>query len=126
MTASTTGSATDPGPRGGRSPASSPEARSAAAARSRGRGNRREYVLGMADETTLVNDRIGQLLDEIDPRGSTVEEFRSRQFDLGLAWVSFPEGFGGLNLPAQSAAGGRPATGPRPAPRRPGPASSSA
>ena len=27
------------------------------------------------------------------------EEFRSRQFDLGLAWVSFPEGFGGLGLP---------------------------
>ncbi len=52
----------------------------------------------MADETTLVNDRIGQLLDESDPRASTVEEFRSLQFDLGLAWVSFPEGYGGLNL----------------------------
>ena len=62
-------------------------------------GNRREYVLGMADETTLVNDRTGQLLDEIDPRASTVEEFRSRQFELGLAWVSFPEGYGGLGLP---------------------------
>jgi alkylation response protein AidB-like acyl-CoA dehydrogenase len=53
----------------------------------------------MADETTLVNDRIGQLLDEIDPRAATPEEFRSRQFELGLAWVSFPEGYGGLNLP---------------------------
>jgi alkylation response protein AidB-like acyl-CoA dehydrogenase len=53
----------------------------------------------MADATTLVQERTSQLLEEIDPRRSTVEEFRSRQFDLGLAWVSFPEGYGGLNLP---------------------------
>ncbi len=26
------------------------------------------------------------------------EEFRGRQFDLGLAWISFPEGSGGLGL----------------------------
>ncbi len=58
-----------------------------------------EYVLGMADGTTRVHDLTGQLLEEIDPRRSSVEEFRSRQFDLGLAWVSFPEGYGGLNLP---------------------------
>ncbi len=53
----------------------------------------------MADATTLVHERTSQLLEEMDPRRSTVEEFRSRQFDLGLAWVSFPEGYGGLNLP---------------------------
>jgi alkylation response protein AidB-like acyl-CoA dehydrogenase len=58
-----------------------------------------QYVLGMADETTLVHDRTSQLLEEIDPRTASAEEFRSRQFDLGLAWVSFPEGYGGLNLP---------------------------
>jgi alkylation response protein AidB-like acyl-CoA dehydrogenase len=53
----------------------------------------------MADDATLVDDRITQLLEEIDPRQATVEEFRSAQFDLGLAWVSFPEGFGGLSVP---------------------------
>ena len=53
----------------------------------------------MADDTTLVHDRTSQLLEEMDPRTTPVEKFRSRQFELGLAWVSFPEGYGGLNLP---------------------------
>ncbi len=53
----------------------------------------------MADDTTLVHDRTSQLLEEVDPRTAKAEEFRSRQFDLGLAWVSFPEGDGGLGLP---------------------------
>jgi alkylation response protein AidB-like acyl-CoA dehydrogenase len=52
----------------------------------------------MADDSTLVDDRTSQLLEEVDPRQASVEEFRSRQFDLGLAWVSFPEGYGGLAL----------------------------
>jgi alkylation response protein AidB-like acyl-CoA dehydrogenase len=52
----------------------------------------------MADDSTLVDDRTSQLLEEVDPRQASVEEFRSRQFDLGLAWVSFPEGYGGLGL----------------------------
>ena len=53
----------------------------------------------MADDATLVNARTGQLLDELDPTSVAPEEFRARQFDLGLAWVSFPEGWGGLGLP---------------------------
>jgi alkylation response protein AidB-like acyl-CoA dehydrogenase len=52
----------------------------------------------MEDDASLVHDRVSQLLEEIDPRSAPVEKFRSRQFDLGLAWVSFPEGFGGLGL----------------------------
>ena len=52
----------------------------------------------MADDTTLVLDRTGRLLDELDPRQTPVEAFRTRQFELGLAWVSFPEGYGGLGL----------------------------
>jgi alkylation response protein AidB-like acyl-CoA dehydrogenase len=52
----------------------------------------------MSDDSTLVDDRTSQLLEEVDPRQASVEEFRSRQFDLGLAWVSFPEGYGGLGL----------------------------
>ncbi len=55
--------------------------------------------LVMADDKALVRDRTDQLLGEIDPRTAKAEEFRSRQFDLGLAWVSFPEGYGGLGLP---------------------------
>lgn len=47
---------------------------------------------------SLVSDRIDQLLAELDPRTCENQEFRGRQYDLGLAWVHFPEGFGGLNL----------------------------
>ena len=53
----------------------------------------------MADEAILVADRIGQLLAELDPRATPTEKFRARQFELGLAWVSFPEGYGGLGFP---------------------------
>ncbi len=57
------------------------------------------YVLPMAEDTALVEARTTQLLEELDPRAVGVEEFRGRQFDLGLAWISFPEGLGGLGLP---------------------------
>jgi alkylation response protein AidB-like acyl-CoA dehydrogenase len=52
----------------------------------------------MADPEALVAQRVDQLLGEIDPRISPPEKLRSRQFDLGIAWVSFPEGSGGLGL----------------------------
>ncbi len=48
-------------------------------------------------EEKLVRDRLGRLLDEHDPRGDRVEFFQA-QFDLGLAWVYFPEGLGGLGI----------------------------
>jgi alkylation response protein AidB-like acyl-CoA dehydrogenase len=53
----------------------------------------------MADAPSLLDQRTIQLLEEADPTSTPVVEFRSRQFDLGLAWVSFPEGSGGLGLP---------------------------
>jgi alkylation response protein AidB-like acyl-CoA dehydrogenase len=53
----------------------------------------------MADDESLVEERITQLLDAHDPRTTPVEEFRGAQFDLGLAWVNFPVGWGGLDLP---------------------------
>jgi alkylation response protein AidB-like acyl-CoA dehydrogenase len=53
----------------------------------------------MADDTTMVEELGDPLLDELDPTVVPVEEFRGRQFDLGLAWISFPEGLGGLGLP---------------------------
>jgi len=56
-------------------------------------------VVPMPDDTTLVEERTSQLLEELDPTSVGVEEFRGRQYDLGLAWISFPEGLGGLGLP---------------------------
>jgi alkylation response protein AidB-like acyl-CoA dehydrogenase len=37
-----------------------------------------------------------QLLGELDPKQTPPETFLGRQYDLGLAWVHFPEGYGGL------------------------------
>jgi alkylation response protein AidB-like acyl-CoA dehydrogenase len=53
----------------------------------------------MTDAEALVSERVDQLLGEIDPRQADAVEFRGRQYDLGLAWVHFPEGYGGLGLP---------------------------
>jgi alkylation response protein AidB-like acyl-CoA dehydrogenase len=39
-----------------------------------------------------------QLLAEAPPASTKPVEFLGRQFDLGLAWVNFPEGHGGLGL----------------------------
>jgi alkylation response protein AidB-like acyl-CoA dehydrogenase len=39
-----------------------------------------------------------QLLDELPPATTDPTAFLGRQFDLGLAWVHFPEGHGGLGL----------------------------
>ena len=53
----------------------------------------------MSDDTALVSDRVDQLLAEADPKTVDQVTFRGRQYDLGLAWVHFPEGYGGLGLP---------------------------
>jgi alkylation response protein AidB-like acyl-CoA dehydrogenase len=53
----------------------------------------------MTDAAALVAERVEQLLGELDPKSTDQIEFRGRQYDLGLAWVHFPEGYGGLNLP---------------------------
>ncbi|MCY4432600.1 MAG: acyl-CoA dehydrogenase, partial [bacterium] len=45
-----------------------------------------------------VDEAIDALLAEHDPTTMSVEEFRGYQYDYGLAWVHFPEGFGGLGL----------------------------
>jgi alkylation response protein AidB-like acyl-CoA dehydrogenase len=53
----------------------------------------------MTDATSLVDERVQALLAELDPKTADQVEFRGRQYDLGLAWVHFPEGYGGLGLP---------------------------
>ncbi len=50
-------------------------------------------------DTSAVDPLIDQLLDGVDPATADPVELRGRQYDLGLAWVHFPEGWGGLGLP---------------------------
>ncbi len=45
-----------------------------------------------------VRALVDQLLAECDPKTVSAAEFLGRQFDLGLAWVHFPAGRGGLGL----------------------------
>ncbi len=55
----------------------------------------------MTTSITAAEARIDELLDRLlsenDPHGDRYE-FMGAQFDLGLAWVHFPEGHGGLGL----------------------------
>jgi alkylation response protein AidB-like acyl-CoA dehydrogenase len=53
----------------------------------------------VSDKTDLVNERLEKLLAECDPAGVDAVTLRGRQYDLGLAWVHFPEGWGGLEAP---------------------------
>src|SRR6266513_4189589 len=46
----------------------------------------------------LVLDRVEQLLRDNDPKSTDPKTFLGAQFDLGLAWVHFPEGDGGLGV----------------------------
>jgi alkylation response protein AidB-like acyl-CoA dehydrogenase len=53
--------------------------------------------------TTMTDEqRVGDLCDELlakfDPKTTPPAEFLGAQFDLGLGWVHFPEGNGGLGL----------------------------
>jgi alkylation response protein AidB-like acyl-CoA dehydrogenase len=45
---------------------------------------------------TDLEERVDHLLAEADPRDRI--EFRRRQYDAGLAWVHFPDGWGGLGI----------------------------
>ena len=50
----------------------------------------------MTDPDGIIDERLDQLLRQADPKHTKQEDFRGRQYDLGLAWVHFPEGRGGL------------------------------
>jgi alkylation response protein AidB-like acyl-CoA dehydrogenase len=47
-----------------------------------------------------IDTAIGALLESFDPLGDPVA-FLDAQYDAGLAWVSFPVGTGGLDLPVR-------------------------
>ncbi len=68
-------------------------------------GRREKDVIGLDETTTTVEERrINALIDELlathDPHGDR-HAFMGAQFDMGLAWVRFPEGNGGLGLAPQ-------------------------
>ncbi len=50
------------------------------------------------NEIAQADEAIDKLLAEHDPRTTETKVFRGAQYDAGLAWVHFPEGFGGLGL----------------------------
>ncbi len=52
-------------------------------------------------EAKKVNDALADLLRDHDPTALPYSEFRSHQYDYGLAWVHFPEGRGGLGVRPQ-------------------------
>lgn len=56
----------------------------------------------MADQKTISEDelrrRVRVLLDEVHPEKTASMPFREKQYEHGLAWVHFPEGYGGLGL----------------------------
>ena len=73
---------------------------------------------GTTAEETLVRERIAQLLRGHPPDSTDKREFWGAQFDLGLAWVHFPKGRGGLgaspklqNLVARELAAAKAPTG---------------
>ena len=45
-----------------------------------------------------VDALVQQLIDECPPATTSEQDFLGRQYDLGLAWVHFPDGSGGLGL----------------------------
>jgi alkylation response protein AidB-like acyl-CoA dehydrogenase len=51
-----------------------------------------------ATDEQLVNERLDALLAEHDPKATDARAFLGAQFDAGLAWVHFPEGYGGLGV----------------------------
>jgi alkylation response protein AidB-like acyl-CoA dehydrogenase len=45
-----------------------------------------------------LRKRVRALLDEVHPERTASIPFRQKQYEHGLAWVHFPEGYGGLGL----------------------------
>jgi alkylation response protein AidB-like acyl-CoA dehydrogenase len=52
----------------------------------------------MSSDEARVNDLLEHLLESHPPSTTPARDFLGAQFDLGLAWVHFDEGLGGLGL----------------------------
>jgi alkylation response protein AidB-like acyl-CoA dehydrogenase len=55
-------------------------------------------MTGVMTDEARVTELTDELLAKHDPKTTPAHEFLGAQYDLGLAWVHFPEGFGGLGL----------------------------
>jgi alkylation response protein AidB-like acyl-CoA dehydrogenase len=53
---------------------------------------------GLSTEEQMVDERLDQLLSNFPPVSTAVGGFLEAQFNMGLAWVHFPLGHGGLGL----------------------------
>jgi alkylation response protein AidB-like acyl-CoA dehydrogenase len=49
----------------------------------------------------LVRNRLAELLAGHNPAAGEVKDFAGAQYDMGLAWVHFPVGHGGLDAPRE-------------------------
>src|SRR5258706_8080382 len=58
----------------------------------------RERGEATVSDETQVRDRLERLLAEHDPTKDDAAAFLGAQYDLGLAWVHFAEGDGGLGV----------------------------
>ena len=56
-----------------------------------------DLKVNQSDTEKLVRDKISELLS-FREEDQDLKEFWGKQFDLGLAWVQFPEGAGGLGV----------------------------
>ncbi len=57
-----------------------------------------DTLISAESESKVVEDAVTELLAAHDPSKESHEEFRGHQYDFGLAWVHFDEGFGGLGV----------------------------
>lgn len=57
-----------------------------------------EREAGVSSDEERVLELCEELISKHDPGSTAPEVFLGAQFDMGLAWVSFPEGNGGLGL----------------------------
>jgi alkylation response protein AidB-like acyl-CoA dehydrogenase len=57
----------------------------------------------IVSDEQLVIERVERLLAEHDPRTAPEREFLGAQYDAGLAWLHFPDGFGGMGVSRQLA-----------------------
>jgi alkylation response protein AidB-like acyl-CoA dehydrogenase len=55
----------------------------------------------MTTPVQRLDEAIDRVLAEHDPATTPNVELRGARYDAGLAWVHFPEGFGGLGLPPE-------------------------
>jgi alkylation response protein AidB-like acyl-CoA dehydrogenase len=55
-------------------------------------------TLLLSPDESLVRERVATLISEVSNANIKPTEFLGRQFDLGLAWVHFPIGHGGLGI----------------------------